>query len=77
MNHIEHISKYCNDEEILDTLEQLGEYLYDLDEEQMQIKNRRENSPTWKEAICDDYLNEYRKSIIQGPPWNQKILDLV
>lgn len=77
MNHIERISKYCNDEEILDTLEQLGEYLYDLDEERMQIKNRRENSPTWKEAICDDYLNEYRKSIRPGPPWHQKIWDLV
>ncbi len=77
MNHIEHISKYCNDEEILDTLEQLGEYLYDLDEEQMQIKNRRENSPSWKEAICDDYLDEYRKSIRPGPPWHQKIWDLV
>ena len=77
MKHTEHISKYCNEEEILDTLERLGKYLYDLDEELIRLKDRRENSPTWKEAICDDYLNEYRKSIRPGPPWHQKIWDLI
>ena len=38
MKHTEHISKYCNEEEILDTLERLGKYLYDLDEELIRLK---------------------------------------
>ena len=41
MNHIENISKYCNDTEILDILEKLGDYLYNLDGDQIKLKNRR------------------------------------
>ena len=77
MNHIENISKYCNDTEILDILEKLGDYLYNLDGDQIKLKNRRENFPTWKEAICDDYLMEYKKLIRPGPPWHQRIHDLI
>ena len=77
MNHTENISKYCNDTEILDILEKLGDYLYNLDGDQIKLKNRRENFPTWKEAICDDYLMEYKKLIRPGPPWHQRIHDLI
>ena len=37
MNHTEHISKYCNDNEVLDILQKLGEYLYDLDEDKIRM----------------------------------------
>ena len=77
MNHIEHISKYCNDDEILSILQKLGEYLDNLDENKIRIEHRRENKPSWKEAICEDYLIEYKKSIRPGPPWHQKIYDLL
>ena len=77
MNHIDHISKYCNDDGILNILQELGEYLHNLDEDKIRIEHRRENKPSWKEAICDDYLAEYKKLIRPGPPWHQKIHDLL
>ena len=77
MNHIEHISKYCNDSEILDILQNLGEYLNSLEEDKIRIGARRENRPHWKEAISDDYLAEYKKLLRPGPPWHQKIHDLM
>ena len=62
MNHTEYISKYCNDNEILDILQKLGEYLYDLDEDKIRMESRR--IITWKEAVCDGYLMEYKNVLM-------------
>ena len=75
MNHIEHITKYCNDNEVLDILQKLGEYLYDLDEDKIRMGSRR--IITWKEAVCEEYLTEYKKLVRPGPPWHQGVHDLL
>ncbi len=77
MKHTEHITNFCNDPDILNILEELGEYLDGLDLDAMKLRPGRQNKPEMNAVISDGYLSAFRKNVRPGPPWHQKIADLL
>ena len=75
--HTIHLAKYCNDLEVLDILEEIGDYLDSLDPEKFKIPKSRQNKPECFNVICDQYLSEFRTTVRPGPPWHQNIHDLL
>ena len=77
MSHTEHVSKYVNDPEVLSILEKMGDYLDAIDIDRLKVKKGRQNRIDVKEALCDNYRDVFSKQLRPGPPWHQKICDLL
>ena len=77
MSHTERISDFCNDQGVLDILEEIGDYLDDIDLDSLKIREGRQNKPEWKACVSNNYLSTFRKTVRPGPPWHQKIADLL
>ena len=77
MSHTERIANYCNDQGVLDILEEIGDYLDSIDLDSIKIREGRQNKPKWKACVSDNYLSTFRKTVRPGPPWHQNIADLL
>ena len=77
MKHTEHIANFCSDQGVLDILEEIGEYLDSIDLKNLKLREGRQNRIEWKTAVSDNYLSTFRKTVRPGPPWHQKIVDLL
>jgi hypothetical protein len=77
MKHTEHIANFCSDQGVLDILEEIGEYLDSIDLKGLKPREGRQNRIEWKTAVSDNYLSTFRKTVRPGPPWHQKIVDLL
>ena len=45
MSHTERIANYCNDQGVLDILEEIGDYLDSIDLDSIKIREGRQNKP--------------------------------
>tara|TARA_B100002019_G_C21261525_1_gene597016 strand:+ start:114 stop:914 length:801 start_codon:yes stop_codon:yes gene_type:complete len=77
MSHTTHVSKYVNDPEVISILEKMGDYLDAIDIDRLKVKKGRQNRINVKEALCDNYREVFSKQVRPGPPWHQKICDLL
>ena len=77
MSHTTHVSKYINDPEVINILERIGEYLDAIDTDRLKVREGRQNRISMHEAICDDYREVFSKQVRPGPPWHQRMCDLL
>ena len=63
MSHTERISDFCNDQGVLDILEEIGDYLDDIDLDSLKIREGRQNKPEWKACVSNNYLSTFRKTV--------------